>query len=230
MNAVRFIAITAALALVAGHVDAAMCVKKSGAVVVRDACRKKESPIDPAQFVGAQGPAGADGATGSPGTPGAPGSPGAKGAKGDPGDFQVVDSTGRTIGTGDIGYPASVAVQVPGVGTGVFTVDDNNEGFSQYVELYHESTGCTGEPLVRVYASDLVPYIGAFANTAYFPKLPGSSRTVKSREYPINMCSTFITSRGLCCEDLGAPEELLGASTVQVPLAILGTPPFHAVF
>src|SRR5262249_47501995 len=216
----RFISIAAiAVTFVAGQVEAAMCVKKSGVVVVRDACRKKESPIDPAQFVGAQGPAGADGApgsTGAPGTPGSPGAPGAQGptgapgaqgAKGDTGEFRVVDSTGRSIGIGDVGYTASVAVQVPGVGTGVFTVDDNNEGFYQYAELYHESTGCTGEPLVRVYASDLVPYIGAFANTAYFPKLPGSSRTLKSREYPINMCSTFITSRGLCCEDLADPEE-----------------------
>ena len=230
MNAVRFIAITSALALVAGHADAAMCVKKSGVVVVRDTCKKKESPIDPAQFVGAQGPAGADGATGSPGTPGAPGSPGAPGAKGDPGDFQVVDSTGRTIGIGDIGYSSAVAVQVPGVGSRVLTVDSNNEGFYQYIELLHESTGCTGEPLVYVYPSDLVPYIAAWANTAFFPELPGSKRTVKSREYVINTCSTFITTRGLCCEDLKAPEEHLFASTVEVPLATIGKPPFHAVF
>src|SRR5262245_35347714 len=101
MKAVRFIAITAtALALVAGHVNAAMCVKKSGVVVVRDACKKQESPLDPAQFVGAQGPAGADGAIGNPGAPGAPGAPGspgapgAKGAKGDAADFPVIDSTG----------------------------------------------------------------------------------------------------------------------------------------
>jgi len=234
MKAVRFIAIIAtALALVAGHVDAALCVKKSGAVFMRNTCKKQESPIDPAQLAGAQGPAGADGATGSPGAPGAPGNPGApgaKGAKGDPGNFQVVDSTGRTIGLGDIGYPSAVAVQVPGVGSGVLTVDYNNEGFYQYTELFHESTGCTGEPLTEVYASDLVPYIDAWANTAYFPELPGSTRTVKSREYVINTCSTFITTRGLCCEDLGAPEEHFVASTVEVPLATFGKPPFHAVF
>src|SRR5262245_39531172 len=163
MKAVRFIAITAtALALVAGHVNAAVCVKKSGAVFVRNTCKKQESPIDPAQLVGAQGPAGADGATGNPGAPGAPSSRGAPGAKGDPGNFQVVDSTGRTIGFGDIGYPSVVAVQVPGVGSGVLTVDYNNEGFYQYTELFHESTGCTGEPLTEVYAADLVPYIEAW--------------------------------------------------------------------
>src|SRR5262249_20346414 len=114
MHSVRFIAIAATtLALFAGHVDAAVCIKKSGIVVMRDACKRKESPIDLAQFVGAQGPAGANGATGSQGAPGtngergpagadgsqgAPGTKGEKGEKGDPGDFQVVDSTGKIIG------------------------------------------------------------------------------------------------------------------------------------
>src|SRR5262249_52790508 len=173
MNTVRFIAVAAtALALVGGSLVAAMCVKKSGVVVVRDVSKKKESPIDPAQFVGAQGTAGADGAPGSTGAPGSPGAPGAKGAKGDPGDFSVVDSTGRSIGIGDVGHTNQIAVQVPGVGAGIFAVDANNEGFDLYALLYHESTGCTGEPLVEVYPSDLVPYIAAFANTAYFPKLP----------------------------------------------------------
>src|SRR5262249_54555570 len=233
MNGIRSIAIAAStFALLASSADAAVCVKKSGVVVMRDACKKKESPIDLAQLVGAQGPAGADGAPGSqgapgapgsqgapgapgsqgapgapgsagaPGAPGSPGAPGAKGEKGDPGDFLVADSTGRTIGIGDIGYSSAVAVRVPGVGSGILTIDSNNEGFYQYTELFHESTGCTGESLVEVYASDLVPYVAAWANTAYFPKLPGSKRTVKSREYVLNTCSTIITPRGLCCQDL----------------------------
>ena len=47
MNGIRSIAIAAsALAVVAGSADAAVCVKKSGIVVVRDACKKKESPMD----------------------------------------------------------------------------------------------------------------------------------------------------------------------------------------
>jgi len=81
-----------------------------------------------------------------------------------------------------------------------------------------------------VYASDLVPYVQAWANTAYFPELPGSKRTVKSQEYATDTCSTFITTRGLCCRDLGTPEEHRLASTVEVPLATFGKPPFRAVF
>ena len=232
MNGIRAIAIAAsALALVASRGDAAGCVKKSGVVAVRDACKKKESPMDLAQFVGAQGPAGANGATGSPGSTGATGAPGAKGLKGDPGDFSVVDSTGKIIGSGDVGPPDDIALKVPGVGAGVLDIDDNNEGFFQGdITLYHESTDCADNPLVQVSRADLIPLISAFANNAYFPDLPGSTRTIKSDEFDTNTCSTFITSRGLCCENFNTPEDLFVAPAVVVPLANLGTPPFHADF
>jgi len=229
MNGIRSIAIAAsALALVANRADAAVCVKKSGIVVVRDACKKKESPMDLAQFVGTQGPAGANGATGSPG---APGTPGEQGPKGDPGDFHVVDNTGKIIGLGDAGHPERLVLKVPGVGAGRLSVDDNNDGFFQgEIILYHESTDCTDSPLVQVFRSDLIPHIGAFANNAYFPDLPGSTRTIKSDEFDTNTCSTFITSRGLCCENLSTPTDTFVASAVVVPLANLGTPPFRADF
>ena len=231
MKRIRSIAIAAsALALVTGGADAAVCVKKSGVVVVRDACKKKESPMDLAQFVGAQGPAGANGATGSPGAPGTPGGPGAKGAKGNPGDFQVVDSTGRIVGLGDVGEPDSIAIKVPGVGAGILFPNDNNDGFFQGdITLYHESADCADAPLVQVFPFDLIPFIGAFANTAYFPDLPGSTRTIKSREFDTGTCSTFITTRGLCCEDI-TPDDLLVAPALLVPLANLGKAPFHADF
>jgi hypothetical protein len=229
MKSIRSIAIAAStLALVAGAADAAVCVKKSGIVVVRNACKKKESPMDLAQFVGAQGPAGANGATGSPGAPGAPGE---QGPKGDPGDFHVVDSTGRIIGLGDVGHTNRIAVKVPQVGPGILFVDDNNEGFLQGdITLYHESTDCTDHPLVEVVRSDLIPFIAAFANTAYFPDLPGSTRTIKSSEFDDNTCSTFITTRGLCCENAQTPFDRFVAPTLQVPLANLGTAPFHTDF
>src|SRR5262245_8762145 len=244
MNTARFIVIAAtAVALVAGHVDAAICVKKSGLVVVRAVCKRKESPINPQQFIGVQGPAGTDGAPGRPGAPGTPGSSGApgalgekgeqgeKGEKGEPGGFRVVDSTGRTIGIGDVGHSDRVAVSVPDVGVGIFFVEENNEGFAQNgATLFHVSTGCMGEPLVEVFPSDLVPFIESFANTAYFPELPGSRRTLKSMESVVNTCTTFVTSRGLCCQDLATPQELLVASAIAVPLVNLGTPPFHAAF
>ena len=79
----------------------------------------------------------------------------------------MVDSTGRSIGIGDVGHPDRVAVSVPDVGVGIFFVDENNEGFEQDgVILFHVSTGCTGEPLVEVFPHNLVPFIDSFANTA----------------------------------------------------------------
>jgi hypothetical protein len=228
MKGIRSIAIAAStLALVAGSADAAVCVKKSGIVVVRDACKKKESPLDLAQFVGSQGPAGGNGATGSPGAPGAPGE---KVPKGDPGDFSVVDSTGKIIGIGDVGHPDSIALKAPGVGAGILFVNENNDGFFQGdITLYHESAECADAPLVQVFPFDLIPDVSAFANTAYFPNLPGSTRSIKSEEFDTNTCSTFITSRGLCCEDITA-EDLFVAPALLVPLTNLGTAPFHADF
>src|SRR5262249_8462973 len=232
MNGIRSIAIAAsAFALVASSADAAVCVKKSGVMVVRDACKKKESPMDLAQLVGAQGPAGANGAPGGTGAPGTPGAPGEQGAKGDPGDFHVVDSTGKIIGIGDVGHQDSIAMKVPGVGAGILFVNENNDGvFEGDITLYHETTDCSDAPLVPVDAFNLIPDIGAFAGTAYFPDLPGSTRTIKSQEFDTNTCSTFITTRGLCCENFNTPEDTLVASALLVPLANLGKAPFHADF
>src|SRR5436309_316983 len=57
-----------------GTADAAvLCTKKTGAVVIRDACKKKERAMNLADF-GASGPQGAPGATG-PGAPCGPEAP-----------------------------------------------------------------------------------------------------------------------------------------------------------
>jgi hypothetical protein len=78
----RTLAALLAVALVVGSVPRlagaapVLCRKKSGAILVRDpACRKKEAPLDLAQF-GAVGPQGDKGDTGEKGD---------KGDKGDPG-------------------------------------------------------------------------------------------------------------------------------------------------
>jgi hypothetical protein len=83
---------------------------------------------------------------------------------------------------------------------------------------------------VQVFRADLIPFISAFANNAYFPDLPGSTHTIKSDEFDTNTCSTFITTRGLCCETFNTPEDLFVAPAVVVPLVNLGTPPFRTDF
>lgn len=62
-----------ALTTIPSLVNAAvLCRKRSGVVVVRDACKRKETPLDPATF-GVVGPAGPTGPAGPPGP--APGCP-----------------------------------------------------------------------------------------------------------------------------------------------------------
>lgn len=224
MKPVRFsIAVAAAVALAAGSAQATMCVKKSGAVVVRDTCRKKETAMSTADFVGAPGPAGADGAAGPRGAKGE------KGEKGDPGDFRVVDSTGKLVGIVDVGHSDSIAVTVPNVGTAVlFSDKDDPTGFYQEeAQLFHESVGCQGAPLAQTSRYNVIPYIDAFANTAYFPDGEGSVRTILSEEYATTSCGTFITTRGLCCTDYTSPDDIRVAPVIPVALSTLGTPPFH---
>jgi hypothetical protein len=74
MRRIGIVAVLVSWALGVAAVHAAVfCEKKSGAVAIRDACKKKETPVNLADF-GAVGP---KGDAGSPGTPGTPGTPGA---------------------------------------------------------------------------------------------------------------------------------------------------------
>jgi hypothetical protein len=210
----RIVLATVAVASLATGADAAMCVKHSGVVVVRDACKKKETLLSSAQFVGEQGPAGA---------------PGAHGEKGDPGAFRVVDSTGKLVGFVDLYYTASIVVDVPGLGLAQVYSDQDGSGIwpDDDTQLYHESNDCEGEPLASPERYPLIPYAQVFANTAYFPLRPGSTRTIKSYEFVTNTCNTFVTGRGLCCENYSSPEEQFVTRTTPVPVSQFGTPPFH---
>jgi len=218
---IAIIALAATITFARGA-EAAMCVKKSGAVVVRDACRKKETPISTSDFVGAPG---------APGRDGAPGARGEKGEQGDPGGFRVVDGSGKLVGVLSIGHSDTIGVVVPNVGAGIIYSDtEDPSGFWQgEAELFHEGLDCTGESLALLNRYSLVPEIQAFANSAYVPKLPGSTRTIASREEIRSSCPTFVTPRGLCCENLSTPDDRLVAPVVTVPLATLGTPPLSVV-
>jgi len=57
-----------AAALLGTPAEGAFCVKKSGIVAFRTTCKRKETLLDPAQFVGPAGPPGAPGAAGAPGS------------------------------------------------------------------------------------------------------------------------------------------------------------------
>jgi hypothetical protein len=73
---------------------AVLCQKRSGVVVVRDACKRKEAVLD-AAALGLTGPKGDPGPKGDRGEPGASGLPGVgtPGPKGDPGEPATVADT-----------------------------------------------------------------------------------------------------------------------------------------
>jgi hypothetical protein len=79
------ILVTTATVLMATPIEAVMlCARKSGEVALRQACRKKETPIDVGQLglLGPKGDPGPDGARGPQGDPGLKGDPGPQGAPG----------------------------------------------------------------------------------------------------------------------------------------------------
>ena len=94
-------ALVVGVATAAGPAGASiLCKTKQGGLVVRDACKKKESPVDPAQL-GLQGPRGAQGLQGPQGPPGSAGLVGPGGS-----GLRAVDSTGQEVGlVTAVGFP-----------------------------------------------------------------------------------------------------------------------------
>src|SRR5437879_9781194 len=78
-----------------------LCQKKSGALFLRDACKRKETQVDPASF-GATGPTGASGDTGPTGGAGPMGPTGPTGSGAGPtgpvGPTGAAGATGRSEG------------------------------------------------------------------------------------------------------------------------------------
>lgn len=78
---VALLACALAVAWALPATGAVLCAKRKGAVVLREACRKKERPVGADQLVapGPKGSPGVEGAAGAPGTPGADGAAGTPG-------------------------------------------------------------------------------------------------------------------------------------------------------
>src|SRR3989442_9315276 len=74
---------------------AVLCKKNAGVIAVRDACKAKETRLDP-DALGLRGSQGAKGDSGQQGATGSPGSPGATGPMGSPGATGPMGSPGAT--------------------------------------------------------------------------------------------------------------------------------------
>ncbi|HXJ36776.1 MAG TPA: hypothetical protein VMS22_22295 [Candidatus Eisenbacteria bacterium] len=224
--------VVALVGLLAGGAPAdarMLCRKPSGKVFARDACRKKETQIDPGQL-------GVGGPQGMAGVPGAIGPAGRL-------PIRVTDANGREVGPlADIFGGALLAFTPTGETAPVLVEIDPSgvadsarfRGDAFDTQISYESTDCTGEPFL---------FFDSFRGTFFAPTLVigstvsypvGATRdiTVRSIEHPrtAGLCGALTpTERGTCCEG-GLPQ----AIQTRIPARrfaiadIPFTPPFSA--
>jgi hypothetical protein len=220
----RLAIVVAALVLLLAGTSSALvlCQKRKGPVVVREACRKKERPVDVAAL-GALGPQGA------PGTPG---------AVGPAGDFplKLVDTGGTEIGTILFLFPSSVFVEVshPLLAVPVEFIA-TRDGFSRNIggaisSVFYGSADCSGIPFIREQFG--ATFAQVYGDFAYYSTAPSASRSYNSAEFDPNGAAcgggSTATGRGTCCSVTSDSTSTQAA--VRVALADLGfVPPFSAV-
>ncbi len=213
-----------------------LCAAKSGAVVARDACKRKERQLDLAGLTtpGAPGPQGPAGPPGSPGQPGTGGPPGA------PGGLVVQDSRGYVVGPVlSAGGFAPVVVVVHAAGTLLAIAISPTRFISgPSAQVYWESTDCTGTPLMLTGAGSdaaLIKPTVVAGQTAYYPSGVPVVHLRKSIAYPVesaNDCAMpgIFLLPGICCQPLLPGDQIALADASTLNLAHLGfLPPFSVV-
>jgi hypothetical protein len=205
---------------VAGPAEALVaCKTRAGAVVVRDACRRKETPIDLATF-GVAGPAGTPGATGSPGRAAAYVAD-AAGLELGP----VVYAEGYLVGIApSAGYVVALVQRDALGGAALLPVDFFGDGAGL---VSYASTDCTGTALV---ANDaLTPMLAIVNDTVFRPTASSPSVMVQSTEVKDqSQGCTSVTPRGGCCRTqmpFANPRLAVAEATTLAALGILA--PFH---
>ena len=198
-----------------------LCAKKSGKLLVRDVCKKRERAAVPGA-IAIVGPTGAAGPAGPPGPPGII-------------PHEVVDATGKQFGTllsWDSGR-AQVVAAVPGVDVPLqFNVADGRlVSVMAPVSVLWEATDCTGTPLIAD-AGGLVPQAHVVGTRAYFSRTLTATLPSMSVEYvpstPGDCGANTDTGRQTCCfnssgNQLVAPAEAFDVSVLGV------TPPLSVV-
>ncbi len=138
----RWIGMVACVATAASASAAVLCKARNATVKVRDLCKLTEMRLDPTAL-GLQGPVGLQGVKGDRGDPGPVGPPGA-------GAVRVTDANGATVGAWRP-WPDNIGRAVLRFGGKAVAVPVLPYGFydAQTVKTYHESTDCSGPPLLR---------------------------------------------------------------------------------
>jgi hypothetical protein len=165
----------------AAPADALLCRARNGALSVRDACKRKETVIDPATLGGP----GAQGDTG-------PAGPSTK-------RLRVVDANGTAVGV----LAANGGLLLSSAGR-VLMLDAGTDGFHPGDSLYYEAPGCIGPayasgPIALLYRATV------HGTVAYYPGTPIETRSIQSFTFPTaaDGCTmpgdTYDGSTGLCC-------------------------------
>lgn len=236
-GAVRWVlAALAVLAVVLPVVPAhaaVLCARRSGAVVVRTACRGKELQLDPDQFQlrGPEGKLGPVGPEGKAGPQGAAGPPGPEGMQGRAGGYDVRDSKDALVG---LLLDSGAVLRAVGGDLVRFTVD--RDGFVPTGQLFFESLDCSGTNLIRFYGDrPLVTSAVVRVGTAYVATDTIASHMLRSYANvtdPPGPCPSggTLIAADLCCFTIpGTGISDMAATVSTVDLAAWGlTPPFHA--
>lgn len=181
-----------------------LCKGKSGALALRESCKRKETPVDATAI----------------GTVGAPGAPAPT--------LRVVDANGRQVGdltdtAGQVAFLIGNRTVHVGVGT---------NGFVQQVTFQHASANCGGDRFIGVYdPARLVRFAGVSGTTGYYGADPTQEMSIASFEYTATPTSCAsdggtLLPNGFCCRSQAAQATLVG---VAATLDLSGyTPPFRA--
>ena len=242
----RWMAVVACVAMSAAASAAMLCRTRSATVKVRDVCRPRERTLDPVAL-GLQGP---------PGPKGDPGMQGPQGLPGPAAGVTVHDATGAIVGAWKP-EPANAGQAVMTLSGHAVALPVLPYGFydSQTVKTYHESSDCSGPPLLRDQviadggAADpafLFVYQGFdLSGTAYYPRALRFSSLLGSYDYagcsvcaPYNCsCAPLTTSGGCtsaggtftppsrCCFSYPSPGTEVVADVDTLDLTTLGLVP-----
>lgn len=223
MRLLVVIGIGASLLGLVRRTDAMVCRTSAGAVVMRDACRSREVPMD-LTVIGPTGPQGAQGAAGADG----------------PWTLRVVDAEAREVGpaveaswylptagpslAGTTLLHALVRSETIG-GAALLGIDRAGQPTGT---VYYASNDCTGQPIV--FGATFLPVLSVIGQTVFVPGPPAASQKFSSTESARTEggCNG-VTPRGGCCRAAGGTYPGLAVATT-VPFAGLDiTPPLRAV-
>ncbi|HEV7731190.1 MAG TPA: hypothetical protein VGR62_03465 [Candidatus Binatia bacterium] len=207
MHPVRVLGVVMLLAVVAVPADAVLCRKKNGAVFARDACKRRETVLDPATIgaVGVPGDAGADGTT-QP-------------------RLRVVDGNGQTV-PGTLSTSGELLLPAGDQMAGLMIRATGGLGDS----AFFEAPSCQGPPLIKARNGSLYGGMLLIGTTYYYGTGPDQLRSIQSQRelVPPSRCtgpgSVYDAVTSICCTTFTA---FNFGTNVATPLTLELTPPLR---